>query len=136
MKKLVDQGGGSWQCEVHGDAVDGPEYRYILSARLGDHTGTSYVTLFNAEGIAVLGTSADAIQALKSANEAGAEEVEELFNEKSFTEQLVTLKVRKEQVKNEDKLKLTVIKVRPLEGETLVRENKVLLAAIKEYMMA
>ena len=104
--------------------------------RLGDHTGTSFCTLFNQEGVAVLGTTADAIHQMRAkvgeVDDTGS--VEDLFNEVSFTEHLVTLKLKFEEVKGEQRLKTTVVKVRPLEGETLVRENKALLAAIKEYM--
>lgn len=47
-KKLQDQGDGtSWYCERCGASVTQPDYRYILSANIGDHTEAAWVTAFN-----------------------------------------------------------------------------------------
>jgi hypothetical protein len=53
------------------------------------------------------------------------------FKHSLFKEYLVTAKVKMDTVKDEQRLKTTVVKIRPLEGDQLTRENKALLDAIK-----
>lgn len=59
-KKCTDDA-GAFSCPFHGQVI--PEPRYIMSANASDHTGSQYLTLFNAEAEAVLGISAKALYA-------------------------------------------------------------------------
>jgi hypothetical protein len=61
-KKLIDQG-GMWTCNNCG-GVEGPVFRYILSATLQDTSGSAYATLFDAEGAQLLGKTANEMQQL------------------------------------------------------------------------
>ena len=56
---MQDLGGGQWACNACGNGQ--PTYRYIMSAQLGDHTGSEYVTIFDAEATQLLGESATAL---------------------------------------------------------------------------
>ena len=62
--------------------------------------------------------------------------IDAFFKAAMFKEYIVTLKCKMEMVREEQRLKVTVVKLRPLEGEVLVKENKALVTAIKAYMAA
>ena len=62
------------------------------------------------------------------------EAAKECFKAAAFKEFLVTIRCKMEQVKDESRMKVTVLRLRPLEGEQQVRECKTLLAAIRAYM--
>ena len=53
-----------------------------------------------------------------------------------FKDYLCTVKSKMESVKDEQRLKLTVVKLRPLENDTQLKECRVLIDAIKKYAAA
>jgi hypothetical protein len=65
-----------------------------------------------------------------------APHIQAFFKSAQFKEFIVTLKCKMEMVRDEQRLKVTVVKLRALEGDVLVKENKALLAAIKQYQAA
>ncbi|KXJ91043.1 replication factor-a protein 1 [Microdochium bolleyi] len=69
-KKVVDQGDGQWRCEKCDMAHARPEYRYIMSVNVNDHTGQMWLSCFDEVGRVVLGMSADELTELKENDEA------------------------------------------------------------------
>lgn len=131
-KKLTDNG-GMWSCNSCGEVPQGPSYRYIMSAQLADASGANYVTLFDAEATAVVGKDANTLHKIVSdAAAAGATnaELESILREATFKEYLFSVKVKMETVRDEQRVKGTVMKVRPLD---YARETRVLLEGIKKY---
>ena len=86
----------------------------------------------------MLGIDADAL--FKRLEEVGGDiahpSIEAFFKASMFKEYIITLKCKMEMVREEQRLKVTVVKLRPLEGDTLAKENKALVTAIKQYMAA
>jgi replication factor A1 len=65
-KKLIDNGDDTWHCEKcqRNSIVD---WRYILSVTANDHTGNSWLTLFNESAIELLnGTTAAQLKEMES----------------------------------------------------------------------
>ena len=78
--------------------------------------------------------TADFINSKVVSGENGVDEASEVFKERSFRDVLVTLKSKMEPIKDEQKMKTTVVKVRPLEGDMLVKECRALINVIAKYM--
>jgi len=131
-KKLVDAGGGGWQCAVHGIHV--PVYRYMLSCQIADATGSEYITLFDAEATALLGIDANALQQKVAAGGGGGasmEEVNAYFVAAMYREFHFTTKARMEDRPGaESRVKVTCVKLREIDA---ARESKALLAAVKKF---
>ncbi|TLS24224.1 hypothetical protein PpBr36_08460 [Pyricularia pennisetigena] len=67
-KKVTDLGDGSWRCEKCDVNHPRPEYRYIMSVNVTDHTGQLWLSCFDDVGRIIMGKSADELMALKDEN--------------------------------------------------------------------
>ena len=131
-KKLSDQGGGTWVCNTCGN-VPGPVFRYILSVQLVDATGANFVTAFDAEAQQLLGKSAAEMhEFVETVGGAGnpCPNFDAVIKDAGVKEMLFTVRVKMELVRDENRIKGTVIKVRSLD---YAKESRVLLEAIKKY---
>ncbi|KAK3899877.1 hypothetical protein C8A05DRAFT_46174 [Staphylotrichum tortipilum] len=64
-KKVTDMADGTWRCEKCLINHDRPEYRYILSADVSDHTGHIWVSCFDEQARAIVGRTADEMMKLQ-----------------------------------------------------------------------
>ena len=78
-KKVVEIDMGQWRCEKCDKTWDAPEYRYILSVNVSDHTGQMWLSCFNEVGVQIMGMTANEIMAMKE--EGDDKRVAELFAE-------------------------------------------------------
>ena len=58
-KKVVEEEVGQWRCEKCGMTWDHPDYRYIMSVNVSDHTGQIWLSCFNETGQAIMGMPAN-----------------------------------------------------------------------------
>lgn len=71
-KKVIQEDQG-WRCENCNVTHDKPQYRYIMSANVDDHTGQLWLTCFDEVARVIMGgKSADEMMALKETDEAKA----------------------------------------------------------------
>lgn len=63
-KKVVESGDG-WRCEKCDVNHERPEYRYIMSIDISDHTGHMWLSCFDDTGRIIMGKSADDIMELQ-----------------------------------------------------------------------
>ncbi|KAI0896750.1 replication factor-a protein [Annulohypoxylon nitens] len=68
-KKVVDQGDGSWRCEKCNIVHARPQYRYIMSVNVNDHTGQLWLSCFDDVGRVIMGMSADELMEIKENDE-------------------------------------------------------------------
>lgn len=69
-KKVTDMGDGTWRCEKCNMSHDRPEYRYIMSVNVNDHTGQLWLSCFDDTGRTVMnGKSADELMELRDSGE-------------------------------------------------------------------
>jgi replication factor A1 len=64
-KKVIDVEDGTWRCEKCDQSYPKPEYRYIMSLDVNDHTGHLLLTCFDEVGRMIIGRSADQMMELK-----------------------------------------------------------------------
>ncbi|KAI0445335.1 replication factor-A protein [Xylaria telfairii] len=68
-KKVIDQGDGTWRCEKCDISHPRPQYRYIMSVNVNDHTGQLWLSCFDDVGRVVMGMSADELMEVKENDE-------------------------------------------------------------------
>ncbi|GAP89554.1 putative replication factor-a protein 1 [Rosellinia necatrix] len=68
-KKVIDQGDGTWRCEKCEITHARPQYRYIMSVNVNDHTGQLWLSCFDDVGRIVMGMSADELMEIKENDE-------------------------------------------------------------------
>lgn len=64
-KKVLEEDNGGWRCEKCQRTWERPDYRYIMSINVSDHTGQIWLSCFNETGQQLLGMSANDLMALK-----------------------------------------------------------------------
>jgi replication factor A1 len=64
-KVNLEEGNNTWRCEKCDRSFDAPEYRYIISANVQDHTGQMWLSGFNDVGVQMLGITANEYNAAK-----------------------------------------------------------------------
>jgi replication factor A1 len=74
-KKVTDMNDGTWHCEKCNQSLDRPEYRYMLSLRVVDFTGSQWVTCFDESAAVLLGMSANQLMEMKQEDEVKASAV-------------------------------------------------------------
>jgi len=75
--------------------MDAPEYRYILSVSVADHSGSTWTTMFNETAESTVGSKAGDLQALfneKPEDEATAE-LDQKFKEAAYKTYIMRFKV-------------------------------------------
>ncbi len=72
-KKVMDQGDGTWRCEKCLINHDRPQYRYIMSADVSDHTGHIWVSCFDDQAKLIVGRSADEMVKLQEQHDGSFE---------------------------------------------------------------
>ncbi len=77
-KKVVEIDPGQWRCEKCDKTHEKPEYRYILSCNISDHTGQLWVSCFDETGRMIIGKSADELMEIKEVDD---KRVAEIFSE-------------------------------------------------------
>lgn len=69
-KKVTDMQDGTWRCEKCDVSHPRPEYRYIMTVSVADHTGQLYLSCFDDVGRIVMGgKSADELMELRANDE-------------------------------------------------------------------
>ena len=68
-RKVVEHEPGSWRCEQCEKNHPRPEYRYIMTCNVVDHTGQLYLSCFDDVGRLIMGMSADELTQLTAAEE-------------------------------------------------------------------
>lgn len=84
-KKLIENGDGTWRCEKCDTNHPRPEYRYILSLNVSDHTGQLWLSCFDDVGRMIMGIDANKLIDLRENDSQSMEKCFENANCKTFT---------------------------------------------------
>lgn len=68
-KKVLEIEPGQWRCERCDKNHPKPQYRYIMSVNVSDHTGQLWLSCFDETGRMVMGISADELMEIKEVDE-------------------------------------------------------------------
>lgn len=80
-KKVVEVDPGQWRCEKCNKTHLKPEYRYIMSINVSDHTGQLWLSCFDDVGRMVMGKSADQVMELIEAGDADKTAADNVFQD-------------------------------------------------------
>ncbi|CAH1425278.1 unnamed protein product [Lactuca virosa] len=109
-KKVTKSGGLKWQCDRCNKEFEECDYRYLLQCQVQDHTGLTWVTAFQECGEEILGCPAKELYVIKY-EEQDDERFGELIKSRLFAEVVLKLKIKEEVYGEEQKVKITVVKV-------------------------
>jgi replication factor A1 len=126
--KCVEQTDGSYFCEKSSKTIPNPQRRYIMTVAVKDHTGSHFVSLFDAEAEKLLGHSADELSELVRNGDTG--KVEAIYKAALFTECIITLKVKSETYQEESRVKVVANAFNLI---NFADESKQLIDAINAY---
>lgn len=73
-KKVIEENPGEWRCEKCDKSFPRPQYRYIMSVNVSDHTGQIWLSCFDESGRTIMGMSGDQLMELKENDETAATE--------------------------------------------------------------
>lgn len=132
-KKMMESA-GSWQCP-NNCATHAPVYRYIISCKIQDYSGSNFATMFDAEARELFGHSADEMRSMLVVNGSAEPppEFEAVFRAPQNKDLLLWTNVKNEMVKDEYRLKMTIKRTKTV---SYAQENRALLELIKKYPTA
>ncbi|CAL4100055.1 unnamed protein product [Meganyctiphanes norvegica] len=125
-KKVIDMNNGLFRCEKCNREYDSFNWRLMLSGNLADATDNNWVTCFQDQAEALLGIKA---QDLGSMREADPDNFNKVFNDATFKDFTMKLRVKMETYNDESRLKTTAVVIEPLDPVTY---NKRLITEIKQ----
>lgn len=73
-KKVVETDPGEWRCEKCDKTHPKPDYRYIMSVNVSDHTGQMWLSCFDEVGRIIMGMGANELMQMKEDDERAATE--------------------------------------------------------------
>jgi replication factor A1 len=100
-KKVLETDSGEWRCEKCNKTMPKPQYRYVLSINVSDHTGQIWISGFDDTGRLIMGKTADELNELK---ESGADKAaENCFQEATCKTYIFTCKARMDTFRDEQR---------------------------------
>ncbi|QDS71633.1 hypothetical protein FKW77_007381 [Venturia effusa] len=130
-KKVVEVDPGSWRCEKCDRSFPKPQYRYVLSFNVADHTGSFWLSCFDEQARSMLGKTADEMNELKEADE--TKTIEHIFQEANCKSYIFKVKAKMDTFRDEQKVRMSAMSVTPLNFKS---ECAKLTQMIKQYSIA
>ncbi|EEH16301.1 hypothetical protein PABG_06388 [Paracoccidioides brasiliensis Pb03] len=128
-KKVLQDETGRWRCERCDQSFPRPEYRYILSVNVCDHTGALWLSCFDEVGKALLGISANEIMELKDNDERAHEELVQKANCRAWN---FNCRAKMDSFQEQQRVRYQVSSVSPIDYTT---ESVRLAELIKSYQI-
>ena len=129
--KIGPTSDGQYYCERCQGTYSSCVRRWIFSAVVEDETASTWVSFFNEQGEALLGTTADDLYEKAFANDnQDVDAYDSTFAKAAFTEWVFKCRVKNEIVNDERRTKTSVMGMYPVD---YVQESKDLLAAIASH---
>ncbi|KZF20117.1 replication protein A 70 kDa DNA-binding subunit [Xylona heveae TC161] len=126
-KKVFEVSPDEWRCERCDKSYPRPEYRYILSLNVSDHTGQIWLNCFDDVGRMIIGMSADQLMALRESDEKAAEEV---FQEANCRTWVFKCRAKMDNFQDQQRVRYQVSFANPL---NLAAESERLNSIIQLY---
>ncbi|KAF2722320.1 replication factor-a protein [Polychaeton citri CBS 116435] len=129
-KKVVEIEPGQWRCEKCDKTFDRPNYRYIMSINVSDHTGQIWLSCFDDVGREVMGMDANEFMKMRDEGDTtGQSEVFQTANCKTF---VFRCKAKMDTFQDQQRVRYQVQYANPL---NFVQEAKKLADIIKQYSL-
>ncbi|KAK3988644.1 hypothetical protein QBC44DRAFT_343141 [Cladorrhinum sp. PSN332] len=115
-KKVTDMGDGTWRCEKCNINHDRPEYRYIMSINVNDHTGQMWLSCFDDTGRAIMGgKTADELMELQNSSDSRFSEEFEAANCKTL---IFRCRAKMDSYGDQQRVRYQVMSASPLDYKT------------------
>ncbi|OAP59032.1 hypothetical protein AYL99_06329 [Fonsecaea erecta] len=126
-KKVFEIDPGQWRCERCDKSHPKPEYRYIMSVNISDHTGQLWVSCFDETGRLVIGMTADELMEIREVDE---KRLAEIFSEANCKTWNWKCKAKLDTFQEQQRVRYQVTSASPL---NYVVESQKLIDLIKQY---
>ncbi|XP_062223277.1 replication protein A 70 kDa DNA-binding subunit C-like [Phragmites australis] len=130
-KKAIQNGDGMWHCERCDKIFENCEYRYLVTFRIQDHTGTTFVTAFQEAGEQIFGCPAQELFLIRNVNQDVAL-FTEIIEGVRWHQYLFKLRVREEVFNDEKHVKCSIVKAEKVDP---LEESRILLGAIDSLLL-
>eukprot|EP01038_Epipyxis_sp_PR26KG_P011312 gene11312-15174_t len=127
-KKVISTMSNTWNCEKCGKAYDECQRRYILSMTMCDHSGQSWLSLFDDQATLLLGHTAEELYQMR--NMGDNQSYEKVFQDALFKAYTATIRVKSEMVNDEPRVKCSVQNMDIVDP---VAESRLILDALRKY---
>ncbi|GFR50485.1 hypothetical protein Agub_g12748, partial [Astrephomene gubernaculifera] len=111
QKKMMDLGGGNWNCERCQYSTENPAWRYLVSLSACDHTGKQFLTAFGDSGDGIFGRTAAEVRQLEQEN---SQEFDRITESIRFTPFIFRLKVAEDHYNDESRIKVSIYRLERL----------------------
>ncbi|KAL9314632.1 hypothetical protein ACSQ67_020084 [Phaseolus vulgaris] len=128
-KKVTRSGNTRWQCDRCNQEFEECDYRYLLQAQIQDGTGLTWVTAFQEAGEEIMEYSAKDLYLLKHEQQ-DDESFGEIIKSRLFKQFMFRLKIKEELYGDEQKVKITVVKVDKVKYSS---ESQYMLDSISKF---
>ncbi|KAK3174820.1 hypothetical protein OEA41_002066 [Lepraria neglecta] len=131
-KKVVEVDPGQWRCEKCNKTHPKPEYRYIMSINVSDHTGQLWLSCFDDVGRMVMGKSADQVTELTEAGGEDKTAADNVFQDANCKTFVFKCRAKMDTFQDQQRVRYQVSGASPLNYSA---ECTKLAQLIKEYSM-
>ncbi|KTW28781.1 hypothetical protein T552_01411 [Pneumocystis carinii B80] len=126
-KKAIEDNEGRWRCERCDKSFLKPQYRYIVTISVNDHTGQIWLNCFDDIGRQIIGKSADDIAQMKEENEQAALNI---FHEANCKSYVFRVRAKQDSYNGAIRVRYQVMGVSPINW---AHECKLLADIINSY---
>ncbi|OJD36993.1 replication factor-a protein [Diplodia corticola] len=130
-KKVVEINPGEWRCEKCDKTHPAPEYRYIMSCNVSDHTGQLWLSCFDDSGRVFMGMSANELWELRE-NEDTQAQFDQTFFDATCQTFIFNVKAKMETYQDTQRVRYQVSSATKLNFQ---RECAALIDTIKKYQI-
>ncbi|CAK4032170.1 related to single-stranded DNA-binding replication A (RPA), large (70 kD) subunit and related [Lecanosticta acicola] len=127
-KKVQEESEGQWRCEKCNKVWDAPNYRYIMSVNVSDHTGQIWLSCFDEVGATIMGMQANQLMQLKE--EGDDKRVTETFGDANCQTFVFRCRAKMDTFNDQQRVRYQVQYANPLNFSV---EAKKLADIIKQY---
>jgi len=127
-KQVTDMANGKWRCEKCREEFPEFQWRYIVRGAIADATNYQWITLFDDSAKKIIGKSAKEMASIKESNEI---EFRRILHRARYRQFNFSVKTSKETWNDEDRLKMTVTNVEPIDAQTRTKHMERLKAEIE-----
>ncbi|TKX27032.1 replication factor A C-terminal domain-containing protein [Elsinoe australis] len=129
-KKVIEVDPGEWRCEKCNVSHPRPEYRYIMSINVADHTGMLWLSCFDEVGRMVMGVPADVVMAAKE--EGDERKVQDLFQDANCKNLVFRCRAKMDTFQDQQRVRYQVLSAAPV---NFAQEAKKLADLLKQYSL-
>ncbi|KAL0255004.1 Replication factor A protein 1 [Diplodia seriata] len=129
-KKVVEINPGEWRCEKCDITHSAPEYRYIMSCNVSDHTGQLWLSCFDESGRVFMGMPADELWELRENDEV---RFEQAFVDATCKTFIFNVRAKMDTFQDTQRVRYQITSVSELNFQ---RECAALIDTLKRYQIS